>query len=117
MAKDNLIFLGNRLRRFAQERDWEQFHTAKNLAMALSVEAAEILEIFQWLTPEESLDFPKDKRDKLCREVADVLIYLIMLADRLHIDLLDAAHIKISENEIKYPVQKARGRADKYSDL
>jgi NTP pyrophosphatase (non-canonical NTP hydrolase) len=117
MAMDNLIILRDRLRGFAENRDWSQFHTPKNLAMALSVEAAEVVELFQWLTPEESVGLPNHKFYKAREELSDVLIYLVMLADRLGIDLSVAANEKISENEIKYPVQKSRGRADKYLDL
>jgi NTP pyrophosphatase (non-canonical NTP hydrolase) len=117
MAMDDLVILRDRLRGFAENREWSQFHTPKNLAMALSVEVAEVVELFQWLTPEESVRLSNHRFENTRRELSDVLIYLVMLADRLGIDLFVAANEKISENEIKYPVQKFRGRADKYSDL
>ena len=105
-----------RLRKFADERDWEQFHSPKNLSMALSVEAAEIVEHFQWLTEEQSKNLPKDKLEEVESELADTLIYLIRLADQLDIDLLAAAHSKIEVNERKYPVDKSKGNARKYTE-
>ncbi len=101
------------LRQFAEERDWEQFHSPKNLAMALSVEVAELAEHFQWLTRKESNSLPADKKKAVADELADVLIYLVRLADRLDIDLLDAAENKIGVNAEKYPVEKSRGRSDR----
>jgi dCTP diphosphatase len=103
------------LRAFALAREWERFHSPKNLAMALSVEAAEILEHFQWLTEQESESLDGEIRDAVEKELADVLIYLVRLADRLEIDLLAAAAAKIESNERKYPVQQARGNARKYT--
>ncbi|MHB8809180.1 MAG: nucleotide pyrophosphohydrolase [Desulfobulbaceae bacterium] len=99
------------LRRFAAERDWEKFHSPKNLAMALSVEVAELLEHFQWLTQQQSLRLDAEQRQAVREEVADVLIYLTRLADRLGIDLLAAAEEKIARNAEKYPVTTSRGRA------
>ena len=109
--------LKKRLREFAIARDWEQFHSPKNLSMALSVEAAEVVEHFQWLTEEESRNLPGDKIEEVESELADTLIYLVRLADELNIDLLAAARNKIEVNERKYPVDKARGNAMKYTDL
>ena len=106
-----------RLRDFAEARDWDQFHSPKNLSMALSVEVAEIVEHFQWLTEEQSNNLPKDKLDKVETELADTLIYLIRLADKLDIDILKAAQSKIEVNEKKYPVDKSKGNAKKYTDL
>jgi len=106
-----------RIREFARAREWERYHTPKNLAMAMIVEAAELVEQFQWLTPEESATLSADKHEAVRQEVADVLIYLIRLADILDIDLLDAATAKIEINARKYPVDKARGHANKYSSL
>jgi NTP pyrophosphatase (non-canonical NTP hydrolase) len=118
MGNDNCLpALRDRLRKFVEARDWGQFHTPKNLAMALSVEASEALELFQWLTPEQSRFLPERQLCKARKELADVLIYLVMLGDRLGIDLFAAAEEKISENEIKYPVGRARGRSDKYTEL
>ena len=106
-----------RLREFAAERDWDQFHSPKNLSMALSAEVAEIVEHFQWLTEEQSKNLPQDKLDEVETELADTLIYLIRLADKLDIDLLAAAQNKIKVNESKYPVDKAKGNAKKYTEL
>ncbi len=114
-STDSLTELYRKIRTFAEERDWEQFHSPKNLAMALSVEAAELLEHFQWLSEQQSLDLPPDTRHAVSLEMADVLIYLCRLADRLDIDLLAAAREKMALNEKKYPRELARGRADKYT--
>jgi dCTP diphosphatase len=93
------------LRRFAGERDWEPFHTPKNLASALMVEAAELLEHFQWLTPEQSGNLTPETRNEVAHEIADVLIYLTRLADQLGIDMLAAASEKMALNARKYPAQ------------
>lgn len=109
--------LQNRLRQFAAERDWEQFHSPKNLAMALSVEAAELLERFQWLTEPESYelrDCPEDY-DAVADELADVQIYLLRLADKLAIDLPSIVERKMQRNAEKYPVHLARGNSVKYN--
>ncbi|HUV50582.1 MAG TPA: nucleotide pyrophosphohydrolase [Anaerolineae bacterium] len=106
-----------KLREFAKERDWDQFHSPKNLSMALSVEVAEVVEHFQWLTEEQSKNLPNDKLEEVETELADILIYLIRLADKLGIDLLAAAQSKIEVNERKYPVGKAKGNAKKYTEL
>ena len=113
----SLATLRERLRRFADARDWQQFHTPKNLAMALSVEAAELLEHFQWLTAEQSSNLDPRARRAVAEELADVLLYLTRLADVLGIDLLAAAQRKLHANARKYPVAKARGNARKYSEL
>lgn len=109
--------LRDRLRVFAAERDWEQFHTPKNLAAALSVEAAELLEHFQWLTDSQSADLEPAKKARVAEELADVLLYLVRLADRLDVDLMDAALAKIAANAAKYPVEKAKGSMRKYTEL
>ena len=111
-----LTSLRDALRRFAAARDWQQFHTPKNLAMALSVEAAELVEHFQWLTDRQSRELPPDKRTAVAAELADVLIYLVRLADRLDVDLGTAVDAKIAENEAKYPAAKVKGSARKYSE-
>jgi len=102
---------------FAQNRDWEQFHSPKNLAMALSVEVAEIVEHFQWMSEAESKSLEPAKLAAVKEEIADVMIYLTRLADRLGIDPLQAAEEKMQLNEIKYPVDKAKGRAAKYTEF
>ncbi len=99
----DLASLRDALRDFAVARDWRQFHTPKNLAMAMIVEAAELVEHFQWATPEESLNPSPDKRAAIRDEVADTLIYLVELADALDIDLIAAARDKIAKNAVKYP--------------
>ena len=108
--------LRDALRQFADERDWDQFHSPKNLAAALSVEAAELLERFQWLTEDQSRRLPPAELAKVREEMADVLNYLVRLADKLDVDLLEAARDKIGINAQKYPVEKSRGSARKYSD-
>ena len=95
--------LRGRLRAFAAARDWEQFHTPKNLAMALVAEAAEVVEHFQWLTPAESATLPAEQRAEVALELADVLLYLVMLADRLDVDLAEAGRRKIAINEARFP--------------
>ena len=109
--------LRNAVRKFAAERDWDQFHSPKNLAMALSVESAELLEIFQWLTEEESRDLPPPTKAAAADEIADVLIYLLRIADKLAIDPVAAAQHKMIANAQKYPADKARGNNKKYTEL
>lgn len=116
-AIDSFDTLRRRIREFAEARAWERFHSPKNLVMALSVEAAELLEPFQWLTPEQSQTLSAEQHEAVRQEIADVLIYLTRLADVLDIDLLDAAADKLAINARKYPVEKAHGNALKYSDL
>ena len=105
------------IRNFAHRRDWDQFHSPKNLAMALSVEVAEIVEHFQWLTQAESTNMDAAKLAAIKEEIADVMIYLTRLADRLGIDPVQAAEEKMRINEKKYPVDKVKGIAAKYTDL
>ena len=116
-AADSIETLRSALRRFAAERDWDQFHLPKNLAIALSVEAAELLEHFQWMPDRESAALAPEKRARVQEELADVLLYLIRLADKLDIDLARAAVDKMAVNAKKYPVRKARGNSKKYTDL
>jgi dCTP diphosphatase len=104
------------LREFAKERDWDQFHSPKNLAMALSVEASELLEHFQWLTEEQSSNLSAEKRKKVAQEMSDVQVYLIRLADKLGVDLLQEIEAKLKLNALKYPVDKVRGSAKKYNE-
>ena len=117
MSYNNLTDLKQRLRDFAKARDWDQYHSPKNLSMALSVEVSEIVEHFQWLTEEQSKNLPQDKLAEVETELADTFIYLIRLADKLDIDLLTAGKNKIETNEQKYPVEKAKGSAKKYTEL
>lgn len=102
---------------FNRERDWEQYHSPKNLAMALAVEVAELLEVFQWLTEEQSRHLPARKRQAVEEEIGDVTILLLTLADQLGVDVLEAARQKLERNRSKYPAEKARGRAEKYNEL
>jgi NTP pyrophosphatase (non-canonical NTP hydrolase) len=114
---DSFLQLRDALRAFAAARDWDQFHSPRNLATALAVEAAELLEPFQWLTDEQSRNLPPATRAAVAEEIADVLLYLVRLADQLDIDLEQAAMGKIVRNAEKYPVEKAKGSSRKYSDL
>ncbi|MGB8326432.1 MAG: nucleotide pyrophosphohydrolase [Steroidobacteraceae bacterium] len=114
---DVLAELREALRKFADERDWDQFHSPKNLAAALSVEAAELLEHFQWLTETQSQSLPADTLELARQELADVLLYVIRLADKLGVDLAAAARDKIALNARRYPADKAHGSARKYSKL
>jgi NTP pyrophosphatase (non-canonical NTP hydrolase) len=106
--------LQQRVAAFAAARDWEPFHSPKNLAMALSVEAAELVEEFQWLTEEQSRALDSERRERVRLELADVFIYLLRIADKLGVDLVAAANDKIVLNEKKYPVERVRGDARKY---
>lgn len=112
---ERLEALRERLRMFVRERDWEQFHSPKNLAMAMIVEAAELVEHFQWATEQQSRDLPPEKLAEVEQEIADTFIYLLRLADVLGVDLIDAAHRKMDRNAQKYPADKVRGRNDKYT--
>jgi dCTP diphosphatase len=114
---DSLDELRDALRRFAAERDWDQFHSPTNLAIALSVEAAELLENFQWRTDADSSALDAAKRGDVRDEMADVLLYLIRLADKLDVDLRAAAEHKMNVNARKYPIEKARGSSRKYTEL
>jgi len=105
------------LRTFAADRDWEQFHSPKNLAAALSVEAAELLEHFQWLTDEQSRSISDTDREAIAEEVADVFLYLLQLSDKLDIDPIESARKKIQTNASKYPVERAKGTSKKYSEF
>ena len=105
-----------RISEFARERDWDQFHSPKNLAMALIVEAAELVEQFQWLKQSESRALAGENSKAVEDELADILVYLVRIADQLDIDLLAAARRKISSNEAKYPADKVRGSSKKYTE-
>jgi NTP pyrophosphatase (non-canonical NTP hydrolase) len=117
MMSAEILELQASLRAFSNEREWDQFHSPKNLATALSVEAAELLEHFQWLTEDQSRSVPDDKREAIAEEIADVFLYLLQLSDKLGIDLVQAAQKKMQTNAIKYPVERAKGTSKKYSEL
>lgn len=106
-----------RIRKFRDDRDWKQFHDPKNLAVSISVEAAELLEIFQWMTGEQAAQYAAQHKERVSDEIADVAIYLIELADIVGIDLAAAIDAKLDKNAKKYPVEKARGVSTKYTDL
>ena len=108
--------LTNQVRLFVKERDWDQFHSPKNLAIGLSIEASELLEIFLWLSEEESKELPKNKIDNLKEEIGDILIYLINLADKFDLDPIECARNKIEVNKKKYPIDLAIGSAKKYTE-
>jgi dCTP diphosphatase len=105
------------LRRFADDRDWEQYHSPKNLAAALVVEAAELLEHFQWLSEDASMMLSSRQHEEVREEMADVMLYLVRMADKLNVDLIDEARKKIEKNAEKYPVEKARGSSRKYTEF
>ena len=105
------------LRKFAQERDWEKFHTPKNLAMALMVEAAEIAEHFQWTDTSSMAQLSAEKREAVAMEIADTFLYLLRLADTLGIDVIEAAWAKMAINAQRYPVDQSFGISLKYNEL
>ncbi len=113
---DSLQDLRNKINAFVSERDWAQFHTPKNLAMAMIVEAAELVEQFQWDTPLESQQLSAEKREAVSHELADTLVYLLRIAEVLEIDLIAATNTKISLNTLKYPIEKAKGSNAKYTE-
>ncbi len=113
---DSLREIQQRLRDFAADRDWNKFHSPKNLSMALIAEAAELIEHFQWLTEEESSSLDRDKKREVESELADIFLYLLRISDKLEIDLLQAAKDKIIVNARKYPVDRAYGSAKKYTE-
>jgi dCTP diphosphatase len=116
MPQDSLDNLNARLKTFAQSRNWEQFHSPKNLAMAMIAECAELVEHFQWLTQEQSMNLPGEKREEVALEMADILIYLIRTAERLDINLIEAAERKIAINESRYPIDQVYGDARRASE-
>ena len=116
MDNDSLDDIKLRLREFAEDRDWEQFHSPKNLSMALIAEAAELIEHFQWLTQEQSSKLPAVKLKEVEQELADILNYVIRIADKLGIDLIEAANNKIGINKEKYPADAVKGSSKKYTE-
>jgi NTP pyrophosphatase (non-canonical NTP hydrolase) len=116
VSEATLEQLRERLRQFATERDWDQFHSPKNLSMALITEAAELVEHFQWLTEDQSRNLSPDKIAEIELELADIQIYLVRLADKLQLDLLAAVEKKMALNAQKYPADKVRGSSKKYTE-
>ena len=118
-SNTSIAELKNRVLAFVRERDWEQFHAPKNLSMALAAEAGELMEHFLWTTPEESRAIAREpaKRAKIAEELADVVIYALDFANATDLDLAAAIEAKMGANAKKYPVEKSRGRADKYTEL
>ncbi|HCX81949.1 MAG: nucleotide pyrophosphohydrolase [Curvibacter sp. RIFCSPHIGHO2_12_FULL_63_18] len=114
---DSLRDLALELEKFAKEREWQPFHSPKNLASALVVETGELLEHFQWLTEVQSREVSLEKREVIGSEIADVLLYLIQLSSALGIDPIAAAQAKVKANALKYPIEKARGTSKKYDEL
>jgi NTP pyrophosphatase (non-canonical NTP hydrolase) len=109
--------LTRRIVEFRDERDWKQFHSPRNLAASISIEAAELLELFQWSNDASLLEDVESRRTDLERELADILIYCLLLAHDTGVDPVAAVHAKLTENAAKYPVAKARGSRDKYDRL
>lgn len=114
--QSDLLMLRDKLRAFAEARDWDQFHSPKNLSMALMVEVAELMEHFQWLTEAQSGNLPAEKMAEVSEELADILLYLVRLSDKLGVDLREAALHKLEKNAMKYPADKVRGSSKKYSE-
>jgi len=115
-ASSDLLVLRDKLREFADARDWDQFHSPKNLSMALMVEVAELMEHFQWLTEAQSGDLATQNKAAVAEELADILLYLVRLSDKLGVDLREAALHKLEKNAAKYPADVVRGSAKKYSE-
>lgn len=116
---DSIAGLQERIRAFSEERDWDQFHTPKNLILAATAEMGELAEVLQWKNDEESAEFLKSQhgKERISEEIADVAIYLIRLCQKLDLDLVQILSKKISQNETKYPIEKSKGTSNKYTDL
>lgn len=114
--KSGYYSLIEKIIQFRDNRDWKQFHDPKNLADAISIEAAELQEIFLWLTTDEAKDLPQDKMDTIKDELADIFIFASYMCNHFNIDLLEAVENKIKKNEMKYPVDKAKGSSKKYNE-
>lgn len=108
--------LKQKIRNFVNDRDWDQYHTPKNLSMALIAECAELVEHFQWLTEEQSAQLPAESLEEISHEIADVFVYLLRLSDKLGIDMVEAVNRKMILNETKYPVDQVRGSSKKYTE-
>ena len=116
MSEPAIEELKLKLREFAQERDWEQFHSPKNLSMALSVEASELVEHFQWMTEDQSSDLTPSRHAAVAFELADIFIFLLRLSDQLNVDLMEITKRKIELNNKRYPIEKVKGSSKKYSE-
>lgn len=114
---DSIKGITKKIKQFRDDRDWMQFHNHKDMALSLSLEAAEVLEHFQWKSPSEVEQYGKTHKDDIAEELADVAAYLFELADNLGIDLAIALDNKLKKNAIKYPVHKAKGKHTKYNKL
>jgi dCTP diphosphatase len=114
--QSDLLMLRDKLRAFAEARDWDQFHSPKNLSMALMVEVAELMEHFQWMTEAQSGNLDAERKAVVAEELADILLYLVRLSDKLDVDLLKAALHKLEKNAVKYPAEQVRGSSKKYSE-
>ncbi len=108
--------LKHKIRKFADDRNWDQYHSPKNLSMALIAECGELVEHFQWMTEEQSSNIPSETLEEISHELADVFVYLLRLSDKLGIDLIEAANRKMALNEKKYPADKVRGSSKKYTE-
>lgn len=113
----SLSDLQHQIRKFCDDRDWDQFHNPKDLSISLSLEAAEVLEHFQWKSPEEMVSYAIEKKSEIGEELADVFYWVLLLANKLDIDLINAFEAKMTKNEAKYPIEKAKGTHKKYSEL
>jgi len=116
MSEPAIEELKFKLKEFAQVRDWEQFHSPKNLAMALSVEAAELLEHFQWMTEGQSSELAPQRQAAVAFELADIFIFLLRISDQLNIDLMEVTKRKMEINDKRYPVEKVKGSSKKYNE-
>ncbi len=114
---DSIRQILDRIKQFRDERDWMQFHDPKSMAASVTIEAAELLEHFQWKSREEVEEYVKTHKDQIAEEIADVAMYLFELSDNLGIDLMEAVAEKIKKNAIKYPIEKAKGKHTKYTQL
>ena len=116
MSINRINDLREKLKEFVSERDWEQFHSPKNLAMGLNIESAELMEIFLWMPDEESYHLNSEKLNNFKEELGDIYIYLIHLAEKYGIDLIDCAEQKLVQNAAKYPAEKVKGSSKKYNE-
>jgi len=114
---DNIKYVLEKIKKFRDERDWMQFHDPKNMAISITIEAAELLEHFQWKTKEEVQAYIKENREEISDEIADIAMYLFELADNLGVDLIQAMDKKLKKNEMKYPIEKAKSKHIKYNRL